>query len=206
LQDQKRQNIDVPHNYPGFTTAQQPRVGITWYEAYAYCQWRGARLPTEAEWEYAARGPNSPIYPWGDTFDGSKVVYAGNSGNMTAAVGSKPSGASWVGALDMSGNVWQWTSSARTEYDSSLLTNKVKSYGYPYDPNDGRENPNDTNASRVPRGGSWNLDSYRLRAAVRGDSGPFYVDVIVEVRCASSALSTSESTPTSSTPVKLAAS
>ncbi len=72
-------NTQHPYNYDGFTDAQQPRVGVMWYEAYAYCRWRGARLPTEPEWEYAARGPNSLIYPWGNTFDSSRVVYADNS-------------------------------------------------------------------------------------------------------------------------------
>jgi formylglycine-generating enzyme required for sulfatase activity len=120
-----------PYNYDGFTDPQQPRVGIMWYQADAYCRWRGARLPTEPEWEYAARGPNSLTYPWGNTFDPSKVVYAANSGNYPVPVGSRPAGASWVGALDMSGNVFQWTSTAASEADPVKEVQKYYRYPYP---------------------------------------------------------------------------
>ena len=106
------------------TTANQPINRVTWYQAAAYCEWRGARLPTEAEWEYAARGPDNLKYPWGNEFDGNKVHYSQNSSNKTADVGNYPSGTSWVGALDMSGNVWEWTNSLYKDY--------------PYVNNDGR--------------------------------------------------------------------
>ncbi len=86
------------------TAANQPMNRVTWHQAATYCKWRRARLPTEAEWEYAARGPNSFVFPWGNEFDENKVHYAQTSNNQTAPVGSYPDGASWVGALDMSGN------------------------------------------------------------------------------------------------------
>lgn len=89
-----------------------PREMIDWYEAYDFCEKRYARLPSGKEWEYAARGPSSFIYPWGNKFVADNVVYKGNSNNQTAPVGSRPLGASWVGALDMSGNVWEWVSSS----------------------------------------------------------------------------------------------
>ena len=79
---------------------------LTWFEAEAYAAWRGGRLPTEAEWEYAARGPKSTVYPWGDAFDREEA----NVLNSVAPqpVGSYPTGASWVGAEQLSGNVWEW--------------------------------------------------------------------------------------------------
>lgn len=118
----------------------RPREQVTWTEATAFCLLRGARLPTEAEWEYAARGPDSLIYPWGNTFVADNVVYAGNIEFETANVGSKPGGASWVGALDMSGNVWEWVSS--------------RYLPYPYVATDGREDSTIDN-TRLVRGGSW---------------------------------------------------
>jgi formylglycine-generating enzyme required for sulfatase activity len=92
-----------------WTDAARPRELITWFEAQDFCALRGARLPTEAEWEYAARGPDGLIFPWGDSFVPENVVYDQSSGSQTANVGSRPGGASWVGALDLSGNVFEWT-------------------------------------------------------------------------------------------------
>jgi formylglycine-generating enzyme required for sulfatase activity len=153
---------------PAFPGNTLPRENITWLEAYNYCEQRGARLPTEAEWEYAARGPDEWMYSWGDTFecsrgnfnDGTKVttfdaVEGGGECDgfaATSPVGSFPAGASWVGALDMGGNVWEWVSSLYQPY--------------PYSQTDGRENTNDTSSPRVIRGGSW-FDG-GSRAAYRG--------------------------------------
>ena len=83
-----------------------PRLCVTWFEAEAYATWRGGRLPTEAEWEYAARGPESRVYPWGETFDAAKANVVDSTGPVPVA--SYPTGASWVGALDMSGNAMEW--------------------------------------------------------------------------------------------------
>ncbi|MBX3082533.1 MAG: formylglycine-generating enzyme family protein [Anaerolineae bacterium] len=117
---------------------QRPRENLTWAEARDFCRQRGARLPTEAEWEYAARGPDGLIYPWGDVLIGAYLQYDQNS-TEPADVGSHPGGVSWVGALDMSGNVWEWVSS---EYKP-----------YPYNASDGREAQDDASVKRVFRGG-----------------------------------------------------
>lgn len=139
-----------------FNGDNRPVERITWFEARDYCEQRGARLPTEAEWEYAARGPDGLEYPWGDTFIAGNTVYGENSGNQTANVGSRPADASWVGALDMAGNVWEWTSSL---YES-----------YPYVAADGREadTGSRTVVARVLRGGSWGTNyTVYLRAPFR---------------------------------------
>ncbi len=113
-----------------WTAGNRPREMIGWDEALAFCEKRGARLPTEAEWEYAARGPDNLLFPWGNEFDRANVVWAdavGDPSNKTAEVGSKPSGASWVGALDLSGNVWEWVSSLYKPYHIiSTAVGKIK--------------------------------------------------------------------------------
>ena len=101
-----------------FTGAQRPRELVTWYEAQAFCETRGARLPDEWEWEYAARGPDLLEYPWGNSFESDNVVRLYNNCNNgeqdgPCDVGSRPGNISWVGAYDMSGNIYEWTSSDR---------------------------------------------------------------------------------------------
>ncbi len=100
---------DAYQSKDGF--AQHPVSLVSWDGARAYCQWAGGRLPTEAEWEYAARGPESQIFPWGNEFDDARLNYTSSSDGYieTAPVGSFQSGASWTGALDMAGNVSEWT-------------------------------------------------------------------------------------------------
>ncbi len=155
-----------------FDGPNRPRDTVTWYEAQRFCQSRGARLPTEAEWEYAARGPNNWIYPWGNTFDENRLVWQGNSGDQTAEVGSRPGGASWVGAQDMSGNLMEWVSSIVDD-----------TFPYPYNGADGRENPNST-AKRGIRGGAWAFDQHEAAATVRTGLEPSTAVFGVGFRCA----------------------
>ena len=155
-----------------FAGDNRPVEQITWFEARDYCARRGGRLPTEAEWEYAARGPDALDYPWGSAFDPARAVFSENSGGQTADVGTKPNGASWVGALDMSGNVQEWTSSLHA--------------AYPYDAADGREADDEATASqqRVLRGGAWNAaDPADLRTAARLAYDPASADPGSGLRC-----------------------
>jgi len=93
-----------------------PVVGVTWHQAVAYGEWAGGRLPTEKEWERAARGPHCTKYPWGDdNIDPSRANYDESKVGHPTPVGLYPSGASAEGALDMVGNVWEWTSSHYSE-------------------------------------------------------------------------------------------
>jgi len=144
-----------------------PRESITWFEARDFCQLRGGRLPTEAEWEYVARGPNNLIYPWGNEFVGDNVVYSGNMNSRTAVVGSRIGGVSWVGAMDMSGNVWEWVSSLYQPY--------------PYDEAD--ESDIDSSNYRVIRGGSWGYTSGNMRASYRDRYSPDVASNYFGFRC-----------------------
>lgn len=143
-QEQLHNLVFVPETASSFTGDNHPVEQITWFEARDFCEQRGARLPTEREWEYAARGPEGWIYPWGDEWNEDNAIWSGNSANQTSEVGNRTAGSSWVGALDMSGNVWEWVSSLYLPYESS----------------DSREaNTGErTDVQRVLRGGSWDSD------------------------------------------------
>lgn len=160
-QAQFRRLGGIQANTPSFVGDNRPVENITWFEARDFCESRGGRLPTEAEWEYAARGPDSLVYPWGNTWNASNAVWNRNSSQGTADVGSIPAGVSWVGALDMIGNVWEWISSLNQSY--------------PYNATDGREadTGSRTDVWRVLRGGSWGFNiSGGLRAPFRGWYAP----------------------------------
>lgn len=150
--------------------ANYPREQVTWFSAKTFCENLGLRLPTEAEWEYAARGPDDLIYTWGNEFIASNLVFGENSGRRTEEVGVRVGGKSWVGAVDMLGNVYEWTSSLARPY--------------PYVVNDGREDSTDTTNDRVMRGGSWFQGRTVIRASLRVPQRPDAVNNVSGFRCA----------------------
>jgi formylglycine-generating enzyme required for sulfatase activity len=145
-----------------------PVVGITWFEAVAYCHWlRQAvglpcRLPSEAEWEKAARGTGVRLYPWGNEFEPDRCNTRDGGPGHTLPVGKhSPAGDSPYGCAEMGGNVSEWTVS--------------KFWPYPYDASDGREEL-EGGAERVIRGGAWFKPSLRSRTSARGMNDAGFAD------------------------------
>jgi len=168
---QRRKHKDQPEFWDderfGSARPNHPVVGISWYEATAFCRWLTQYLsdgfeyclPSEAEWEYVARGTTRRTYAWGDEEPDGERANFNMIYNGTTAVGCFPGGATPEGLLDMTGNVWEWT---RSEYRP-----------YPYDPNDGREDGAEPARKYFTlRGGGWNNQSIFLRASPRYSHSP----------------------------------
>ncbi len=163
-------------------TDNHPIIYVSWHDAAAYAQWASKRLPTEAEWEYAARGSLSgKKYSWGDSIDESRANYSSNVGSTTPGGKYPPNG---YGLYDMAGNVWEW---CMDEYDKDFYAKNSK------------QNPvagglisfvsNDfanVKTARVLRGGCWLYSPGLLRVARRNRTTPTYSSSLLAFRCAGS--------------------
>ena len=143
-----------------------PVVNVSWEDALAYAKWQDKRLPTEAEWEFAARGTEGRLYPWGAEWQGQKANTREDGPGRVLPAGSFPKGASPYGVLDLSGNVWEWTASDLTSYggDGRILA-----------------------PGKVIRGGAWDVPRDRATATYRGVVQPERTYEKTGFRCVRSA-------------------
>ncbi|HSH04327.1 MAG TPA: formylglycine-generating enzyme family protein [Anaerolineae bacterium] len=167
---------------------QHPVVHVSWFDANAYCQWAGSQLPTEAQWEYAARGSDGTLWPWGDDLDGSLVnhcdancsfrwhnVHYNDRFFLSAPVATYLDNHSWVGAYDLAGNVWEWTADWHdTDY-------------YAYSPTHNPTGPAEPVINkRSLRGGAWISTPDNTRSAIRLSVKPNITDYKYGIRCVTS--------------------
>ncbi len=161
--------------------ANHPQNGLTWQQAETFCRWLGGGLPTEAQWEYAAKGPQHRKYPWGDTpeptcanrtaifNEGGDTPYYGCGAGGTQPAGAQTGGFSWCGALDMAGNLWEWVQ----DYHHGTYANA---------PSDGSawlDGP----GNRVTRGGGFDYGAAHLRSANRSADTALSQRANLGVRC-----------------------
>jgi formylglycine-generating enzyme required for sulfatase activity len=168
--EEPRENADSAR----FFRRDHPVTGVTWFQARTYCRWRGARLPTEAEWEWAARGAAGAIWPWGDAFACDRVCASVRPCRSygTCPVGAHPEGSSPFGIEDLAGNVWEWVE------DPYLDAAAGTSEGL-------RTAGELERMPKVLRGGSWReSEPYSLRASERSQGRPGQAYFNVGFRCA----------------------
>ena len=156
------QPVDISplvHPYGNSQFDNYPVIYVRWTMADAYCKWAGRQLPTEAQWEKAARGTDGRIYTWGNDAPNKTLLNYNLDVGDTTAVGSYPKGASPYGALDMAGNAWQWVADWYSDayYQNSPTSN-------PLGPDSGQ--------CRVLRGGSWDITQYHIGSANRSYADP----------------------------------
>ncbi|MBI3161612.1 MAG: formylglycine-generating enzyme family protein [Chloroflexi bacterium] len=166
-------SCEPPENVERFndpTLANYAVVDVSWYNAGAYCAWAGRRLPTEAEWEKAARGTDGRLFPWGNALPASELLNFRNEFGAVE-VGSYPNGVSPYGAHDMAGNVWEWVNDryGETYYRTSPSVN-------PQGPEDGQD--------RVLRGGAWYSVTDNVRVTYRSWVHPTTRNYYFGFRCA----------------------
>src|SRR5689334_12685742 len=161
--------------------ANHPVVNVSWYAAVAFCQYMGKRLPTEAEWEYAARGGlQNKTFPWGDEPpDNTRANYAGSNMKSTTPVGSYP--ANGYGLFDMAGNVWEFMADEWAPYSPAAQINPVAGGNLFLD-----KSFLDVTTRRVIRGGSWGGAPLNLRVTYRDSHPPDGARDFVGFRCAAS--------------------
>jgi formylglycine-generating enzyme required for sulfatase activity len=169
------EKISGPEDYdPVFQTPNHPRVGVSWFEALAFCRWLAGqvklpvKLPSEAEWERAARHTDGWVFPWGNKQQGieQRCNMSETALGRTSPVGTFPSGNAACGAADMAGNVWKWTRS---------LWSEDYNFDFPYSSRtDGKREDLDAagDIARVVLGGSWSDDAYSVRCSACNRSGP----------------------------------